>query len=571
MNRLAVVSLVLVCTIVVISPVRADEIVVKNFDELIAAVAGVLPGDVITLAQGNYDAYWAVACETAGAPEAPITVRAETLGDAKLLVTSQSGFWVRAPHWRFENLDIQGTCADDSACEHAFHITGEADDTIVRGCRLHDFNAQVKGNGEYSGDGQEKVWPDDVVIEYNELFNSAVRNTGNPVTPIDVVGGQRWVVRGNFIHDHAKGQSDQVSYAAFFKGNSKDGLFERNLVMCEPLHSGQIRLGLSFGGGGTWPDQVCEEFDCSVEHTGGIMRNNIIVNCPADVGMYLNEAKDCGVYNNTLYNTTGIDVRFPASNATVRNNLLDGDIRARDGATVTMGSNLYWVPQDDFAAWFAAPWAADFSLLDGSEIIDLGAFVDDVTDDYCANLREDGGIDIGALEYDGEPTCNTSEPFQPTPDDPLVDADAVEAVEETAAEIVEQPTWEVVEQAQAEVVEHSVAELVELAPDVVQTPVEAPLEAAPDLLEQETGWEVLGSPYEIATYDVGSSKPEVDAAPGGNTHLSLPLCEQCHVETVAKGCAVSPSGASAVPLTLFAFLIAAFAVARIFSWTNSRS
>jgi high frequency lysogenization protein len=46
-------------------------------------------------------------------------------------------------------------------------------------------------------------------------------------------GGRRWQLRGNFIHDHAKGEGNGVSYAAFLKGNSRDGLIERNLVICE--------------------------------------------------------------------------------------------------------------------------------------------------------------------------------------------------------------------------------------------------------------------------------------------------------------------------------------------------
>lgn len=31
---------------------------------------------------------------------------------------------------------------------------------------------------------------------------------------------------------------DPISYAAFLKGNSRDGLFERNLVVCERASSG---------------------------------------------------------------------------------------------------------------------------------------------------------------------------------------------------------------------------------------------------------------------------------------------------------------------------------------------
>jgi hypothetical protein len=283
-------------------------------------------------------------------------------------------------------------------------VVGGADFTVIRGNRMRGFNAHIKGNGE----GVPFVFPDDVRIESNELFNSTVRNTANPVTPIDVVGGRRWVVRSNFIHDHAKGLGDQISYAAFLKGNSRDGLFERNLVICERDHSGGIRLGLSFGGGGSAPGPICEDGTCTPEHQNGLMRNNLIINCPADVGIYLNAAANTRLYHNTLIATTGIDVRFPSSTAEVRNNLVSGQIHDRDGGTSTASSNLTGVTLAQYQSWFADPLGADLTLLDGSALVDLGGPpLAAVPADYCANARDDGAADLGAVEYDGN-ACATA-------------------------------------------------------------------------------------------------------------------------------------------------------------------
>ncbi|MEM1082203.1 MAG: PE-PGRS family protein, partial [Pseudomonadota bacterium] len=193
------------------------------------------------------------------------------------------------------------------------------------------------------------------------------------------------------------------------KGNSKDGLIERNLVICERFHSGQTRLGLSFGGGGTSLDSICEDMTCTPEHENGLMRNNIIVNCPSDVGIYLNEAASSEVHHNTLFNTTGIDVRFSASSVDLRNNLLGGEIRNRDGGQSTEGSNFEQVSVDDFQAWFASPAAADFTRVDGSSFVDLGEVVPAVADDYCATLR-DAMPDIGAVEYISGTLCDTTVP-----------------------------------------------------------------------------------------------------------------------------------------------------------------
>lgn len=384
-------------------PAAAAVVPVSTPAELIAAIDSAAPGDLITLAAGTYDLAQNLSCDVAGTADAPIVVRAATHLGALVRFDAVEGFKVSARHWTFEDLDLQGVCAVDSDCEHAFHLFGDADFTAIRHCRLRDFNAQIKSNVTA---GQ---FPDDVLIEGNEFADSAARDTSNPVTKIDVVGGRRWVVRANFIHDFEKGQEDFVSYAAFLKGNSRDGLFERNLVICERDHTGGVRLGLSLGGGGSSPGSICEEGTCTPEHQHGTLRNNLIVNCPADVGIYLNEAADTRVYDNTLIATTGIDVRFVASTADLRNNLVSGAIRNRDGGTSTASSNLTGVTLAQYQQWFADPLAPDLTLLDGSAFVDLAEPLADVPDDYCARARSATAPDRGALEYGGT-ICDTTVP-----------------------------------------------------------------------------------------------------------------------------------------------------------------
>jgi hypothetical protein len=369
---------------------------------LVAAIDSAAPGDVITLAPGTYDLSQNLNCDVPGTPGAPIVVRSSVPLGALLRFAAVEGFKVSARHWVFEDLDIQGVCASHSTCEHAFHVFGDADFLRIRRSRLRDFNAQIKSNR----DPVAPVFPDDVVIEGNEFADSGTRNTSNPVTKIDVVGGRRWVVRGNYIHDFEKGLGDHVSYAAFLKGNSRDGLFERNLVICEGDHAGGVRLGLSLGGGGSGPDSICEDGTCSPEHQHGSLRNNLIVNCPEDVGIYLNEALDTRIYDNTLIATTGIDVRFAASTADIRNNLVSGSIRNRDGGSSTQSANLTGVTTSQYQQWFFDPLGADLTLLDGVAFVDLAEPLAAVRDDYCGNLRG-AAPDRGAVEYDG-PICDTT-------------------------------------------------------------------------------------------------------------------------------------------------------------------
>jgi parallel beta-helix repeat protein len=383
---------------------------VSDVPALRTALLNAAPGHDIVLAAGTYVIDGNLNCAAAGTAAAPIRVRAATPRSVLLRFGSSGGvivegFRVSGAHWRFEGLDIEGACSSDADCEHAFHVYGNAEFFTLRDSVLRDFNAQIKSNGVLQGGVY--VYPDDALIEYNRFYDTRGRDTGNPVTKIDVVGGRRWRVRGNTLHDFQKLGGDTVSYAAFLKGNSRDGVFERNLVRCSQAFSGGVRLGLSLGGGGTAPDAICEDGSCTPEHQNGILRNNIVMSCN-DVGIYLNKAANTRVQHNTLYATNGIDVRFAASTADLRNNVLAGQIRQRDGGTTTANlGNLVNVASGSFTAWFQAPADADFRLRDGVALVNQGVAAPLVTEDFCANRRDDGLADIGALEYDEQGGCAT--------------------------------------------------------------------------------------------------------------------------------------------------------------------
>ena len=383
---------------------RAAEVAVSNVAALRDAVAAAVPGDVILLAPGVYTLDRTLALARAGTADAPITLR----GGEGVVVESATieAIKVSAPHWHVEDLSMRGVCADDATCEHALHIVGAADGTWVRGCTLVDFNAQIKGNGEDVGGA--RVWPDDVWIVGNDLHDTRGRRTSNPVTKIDVVGGQRWRVEANRIADFHKDGGDTISYAAFLKGHSYDGVFARNLVVCSEFHTGGVRVGLSLGGGGTSDATFCEGGTCTPEHERGVLANNLIARCD-DVGIYLNKAAETRVLANTLYATAGIDVRFETSDAEVDGNVLDGRIRERDGGRATLGTNL---AEADLDALFQAPADLDFTLVDGGPLLDRATPHDGVRDDYCGVIRG-AAPDLGALEYATATPCDTTRTHPP--------------------------------------------------------------------------------------------------------------------------------------------------------------
>lgn len=413
----AVGRIALAASLLVAAPAYAEVVNVTNATELTAAITGATAGDEIVLADGTY-AITDVTCSAFGSGTAPIIVRAATPLGAKIEISGTEGFRVTGAYWRFEDLDIVGVCANDSDCEHAFHVSGAADHFVLRRSRVVDFNAQLKVNAAMVG----SAWmtPNFGLVEYNEIGDTRGRMTSNPVTKLNIDTGEDWIVRGNILYDAQKLQGDNTSYLAFMKSGGKRGLFERNLAMCSKNTTGGTRIGLSFGGGGTAPEFCAPAFDentpCSVEHDGGTMRNNIIVNC-SDVGIYLNRSRDSHILFNTLVATNGIDFRFDTTTGEAVGNLLGGMVRMRDGGTLTGTANLQGVTTEDFMMWYVAPLEGDLSVKgDITELIAGAPPREDVKDDYCAITRPPGApLTIGAIEHTG-PGCDTKRPPVALPD-----------------------------------------------------------------------------------------------------------------------------------------------------------
>ena len=224
--------------------------------------------------------------------------------------------------------------------------------------QLVAFNAHLKVNGE---DG---AWPDDGLLQFTTLSNSAPRRTALPVSFVDLVGASGWRLTDNHIERTAKDGGNGISYGVCVKGAGEQAHIERNLVVCAPERVSQpgLRVGISLGCGATGKD-FCRDGRCDVELSNTVVANNVIAHCN-DFGIDLHRARNALVAHNTLINTAGIDARQATTQAVAVGNLLDGRLRARDGARLDAHDNAVAGALDSL---LAVPHALDLHWHESSD------------------------------------------------------------------------------------------------------------------------------------------------------------------------------------------------------------
>lgn len=353
----------------------ANAIVVADVAALRDAVSRARPGDVLLLAPGRYRIDATLHPRVAGRADAPITLRGGP--GAVLESNTTEAIKIDQPFWVFEGLRMRGTCRADHDCEHAFHVVGGAVGTVIRDCRLEDFNAALKVNGE---DGR---FPDGGRLERCDLINGGPRETDRPVSPVDIVGASGWTVADNRVVHFVKRGGNGVSYGIFMKGGGRNGRIERNVVVCTPNDISQagVRVGISLGGGLTG-DEACRQQPCLVEHQNGLVASNLVAHCN-DAGIDVNRSTDSRIEHNTLVNTAGILLRDEPSSALLRANLFDGRIRVRAPAMAESIDNR----AGDLRRWFAGADALDLRWTTQPDEVPTAG----TAPDLCGRARGSGG------------------------------------------------------------------------------------------------------------------------------------------------------------------------------------
>ena len=273
---------------------------------------------------------------------------------------------------------------------------------VVSNVRLLDIGEQLlKSNPSSDGSGVN-----DGVVE-NSVFAYTSRARGSYTNAIDVHAGRDWVIRGNVFENIQAPAGMAAGPAILMWNGAGNTMTERNLFLnCHRA----ISYGLVDKGSGT-------------DHEGGVIRNNIISRAssqPGDVGIMVADSPGTQVLNNTVILSgtypSPIEYRFPGSTGVlVANNLADGVITSRDGATGSQRNNVTGAS----SSLFVNAAAGDFHLVAGAAAaIDRGAALANVSTDYDADSRPQGAaFDVGADEYRAGATPAPSPVKQMAPTD----------------------------------------------------------------------------------------------------------------------------------------------------------
>ncbi|HSD84725.1 MAG TPA: right-handed parallel beta-helix repeat-containing protein [Anaerolineae bacterium] len=296
---------------------------------------------------------------------------------------------------------------------HPVHVmTGDAAhtlNTLIYNVHIVDPGEQaIKINPATSG-----YYTDNGVIacshiELTDAGRPHIRNncyTGG----VDAHQSRNWIIRDNLIEGFwcSSGLSEHGIH--LWRG-CRDTTVERNTLK-------NNARGIGFGlttdpGGRTYPDNPCPAASGYVDDFGGVIRNNFVY--ASNNSLFISEyGFDCGIcawnschariLHNTVYSTdpahtfSSIEWRFPNTTATLTNNLVNAQMRERDGAHGTLSGSL----TNAQATWFANASTGDLHLRSTAvTVIDQVTAPVEASDDIDGDPRPIGSrSDVGADEY----------------------------------------------------------------------------------------------------------------------------------------------------------------------------
>lgn len=256
---------------------------------------------------------------------------------------------------------------------------------------IHLYHVRLLDAGQQFVKSTQGGGNNNCIVEYSTIeYTTTSRNTADPyvgyTNGVDAKG-DNWIIRHNLFRN-IKAPGALAGPAILAWQGSTNVIVEGNtFIACQR----EIALGL----------QVQSGFN---DNSGGIVRNNFLYRPVgqtfSDVAIGLADSPNTKVYNNSvLINGTyswAIEYRFTTTTGVIiRNNLTDGAIQLRDGASGTVNTNLLTATP----SFFVSPTTGDLHLLSSAATaIDDGVTLTaDVPTDWDGQARL-GAYDLGADE-----------------------------------------------------------------------------------------------------------------------------------------------------------------------------
>lgn len=210
---------------------------------------------------------------------------------------------------------------------HAVQVHGEepfdADGFHMRNVRVIDTGQQML-KGSYDANGSSST--DNGLVECSLFEYTSGFGPQYYIGGIDVHRGKNWIVRNNTFRNIRSPEETLAEHAIHFWSDASGTLVENNTIL-----NSDRSIGFGLGDRG---------------HSGGIIRNNKIYHNTSrgDVGIGLENASNATVEGNIILFANNypnaIEYRFTGtSGGTIRNNISNKAIKARDGATASLSGN----------------------------------------------------------------------------------------------------------------------------------------------------------------------------------------------------------------------------------------
>jgi len=272
--------------------------------------------------------------------------------------------------------------------QHPIVFNAGTQTPLVHNVHLINAGQQfIKANPDGAGAGVNNGIVEYSVIEYVTTAKDEYTNG------IDVHGGAGWIIRHNLFRNIIGPPGTLAGPAVLVWNHSRDTLTEGNTFL-------NCARGISYG--------LIARAD-GKDHSGGVIRNNFFFRAgdqPGDAGIHVADSPNTHVLNNTVFvsGTYGAPIEYRFAGATglvLTNNLIDGVIRARDGAQGVERTNLTGAT----SAMFVDAASGDLHLAASAvAAIDRGTPLGEVVDDWDGKSRPQGqAYDIGADEYASSP------------------------------------------------------------------------------------------------------------------------------------------------------------------------